>query len=772
MLKEAIEALYPPRPTASRRRIRRAGSSSASCNGSFHEKSLQFGGRTNDTASCSSSSYNTIISPRKKRMGGKSSRFSELLLDHGEKDLHQDWAVCASSSTTLGGGAYKTNNNNGYKSGISPSCQMKQIEGRLRICSQSIVFEPSQTSRGIIRAPFRYISYLGGGMLDIASSSSSSQQQGSTKEVIIRCDRHVVMKMNNVIGPFHYQQTPVEFRFQFLHSSPSAMISLAQQLFDVEASNKRLSSVTFAPSVAFDMSAPPIIPLPSSSSNNGNSNETRAAIIEQLIGPIQFDTTNFLHAQENPLTPNLQCSIKTPLLEQNGCAILTEYGLYFQPLIISGSASSGARSGTTYWPWDDMRAIARRYDLLEDKGLEIYLSKQHSILLTFESPMVRERIIHILSQQISTKKAVPLPCFTDRSFVESALELWQAGELDNFEYLLCLNSAAGRSFHDLSRYPVFPWVISRYGESNHDNDDDDEQPRLDLEDATIFRDLTKPIGALNEERFEEFRKRYESMVEQQQNNQLPQQNNNQDAPFMYGTHYSAPGYVLFYLLRVMPEHMLCLQAGKFDVADRLFHSIDATYKSALINNADVKELIPEFYDPDCFDFLINSMGLQLGNTQTGERVNDVILPAWAKSAKHFLRQNRAALESDHCTEHLPQWIDLIFGITSRGRGAKEARNLFHPMSYVGPLDLEAMRSPEDRARVELQSSEFGITPDQLFCRKHPGRKENLPVDSLMTRDHLRDSYGLDNRGFSASSLLDQSMLQNDNHYLVAENPFD
>ena len=262
------------------------------------------------------------------------------------------------------------------------------------------------------------------------------------------------------------------------------------------------------------------------------------------------------------------------------------------------------------------------------------------------------------------------------------------------------------------------------------------------------------------------------MVEQQQNNQLPQQNNNQDAPFMYGTHYSAPGYVLFYLLRVMPEHMLCLQAGKFDVADRLFHSIDATYKSALINNADVKELIPEFYDPDCFDFLINSMGLQLGNTQTGERVNDVILPAWAKSAKHFLRQNRAALESDYCTEHLPQWIDLIFGITSRGRGAKEARNLFHPMSYVGPLDLEAMRSPEDRARVELQSSEFGITPDQLFCRKHPGRKENLPVDSLMTRDHLRDSYGMDDRGFSASSLLDQSMLQNDNHYLVAENPFD
>ena len=32
--------------------------------------------------------------------------------------------------------------------------------------------------------------------------------------------------------------------------------------------------------------------------------------------------------------------------------------------------------------------------------------------------------------------------------------------------------------------------------------------------------------------------------------------------FMYGTHYSAPGYTLFYLVRQAPEHMLNLQQGK------------------------------------------------------------------------------------------------------------------------------------------------------------------------------------------------------------------
>jgi len=741
-MKEAIEGLYPPLSSASRRRLRRSGSSSlgsrASTRGSFNN--LQFETNNNTT---SSSTYNT--SP-KKRIGSKNSRFSELLLDHGEKDLHQDWAVYASSSKLNIIGSDE--NGNGNSNGISPSFQMLKIEGRLRLCSQSLVLIPHQTSRGIVRIPFRHMTHLSGGELN--------------SEVIIRCDRHIVMKTNNVIGPFDYQQVPVEFRFQFIHSSPSSMLSMAKKLFDVESSSSTSNKVSFAPSVAFDMSMPPIIPLPSSN----NVNDTRDKIIEQILGPNKpFDTTNFLHVHEKPLTPNLQCSIKTPLLEQSGCAIMTEYGLYFQPSISSGN--------NHVWAFEDMRAIARRYDGMKDTGLELYVVKQHSILLTFESTVIRERVIRILTQQLSLKSSLPLPCFTDRSFVESALELWQAGELDNFEYLLCLNSAAGRSFHDLSRYPVFPWVLASYGEGNHDSDDDalDDLPssRLDLTDPSIFRDLSKPIGALNEERYEEFRKRYDSMVEQQKSQMSPQQS--QDAPFMYGTHYSAPGYVLFYLLRVMPEHMLCLQSGKFDVPDRLFHSIDATYRSVLINNADVKEQIAEFYDPDCFDFLINSTGLQMGNLQTGERVNDVILPSRSKSAKHFIRQNRAALESEYCTEKLPLWIDLIFGVTSRGKNAKEAKNIFHPMSYITPKDLEGVSSDE-RARAELQSSEFGITPDQLFCKKHPGKKESIGNTDVMTRDSLRDSYGLEdnNRGFSSIS-LNQAIMSNDNLEHLS-NPFD
>lgn len=43
-------------------------------------------------------------------------------------------------------------------------------------------------------------------------------------------------------------------------------------------------------------------------------------------------------------------------------------------------------------------------------------------------------------------------------YISSITKQWQHGQLSNFEYLIHLNSAAGRSFQDLTQYPVFPWV--------------------------------------------------------------------------------------------------------------------------------------------------------------------------------------------------------------------------------------------------------------------------------------------------------------------------
>lgn len=70
------------------------------------------------------------------------------------------------------------------------------------------------------------------------------------------------------------------------------------------------------------------------------------------------------------------------------------------------------------------------------------------------------------------------------------------------------------------------------------------------------------------------------------------------------------------------------QGGKFDHADRLFQSIEGTYRNCLSNTSDVKELIPEFfYMPE---FLCNSNYYHLGVKQDGEPIGDVVLPPWAK----------------------------------------------------------------------------------------------------------------------------------------------
>ena len=150
-----------------------------------------------------------------------------------------------------------------------------------------------------------------------------------------------------------------------------------------------------------------------------------------------------------------------------------------------------------------------------------------------------------LTPKMKKKIAIKVYCHTDSSFIKQVMKIWMKGQLSNFDYLLALNSAAGRSFHDLSRYPVFPWVL---------NDYESQELKIgkDVSNTTkVFRDLTKPIGALNQERLTQFQERWKSMQDMED-----------VASFLYGTHYSAPGYCLYYLVRLMPEHMLCLQNGK------------------------------------------------------------------------------------------------------------------------------------------------------------------------------------------------------------------
>lgn len=76
----------------------------------------------------------------------------------------------------------------------------------------------------------------------------------------------------------------------------------------------------------------------------------------------------------------------------------------------------------------------------------------------------------------------------------------QKGEISNFQYLMHLNTLAGRSYNDLMQYPVFPWILNDY-----------ESDVLDFTNTAIFRDFSKPMGAQCPQRLEQFLKRYKIM---------------------------------------------------------------------------------------------------------------------------------------------------------------------------------------------------------------------------------------------------------------------
>ena len=87
------------------------------------------------------------------------------------------------------------------------------------------------------------------------------------------------------------------------------------------------------------------------------------------------------------------------------------------------------------------------------------------------------------------------------------------------------------------------------------------------------------------------------------------------------------------------------------------------------------ELIPEFFT--CPEFLVNYDHYDLGTGDNG----DVKLPQWAKTPFEFVYLNRKALESDIVSNHLHEWIDLIWGIRQNGEKAVESNNVFDSAMY-------------------------------------------------------------------------------------------
>lgn len=445
-----------------------------------------------------------------------------------------------------------------------------EFKGKLHVSSRSLIFEPEDTKKSLMKFLYKnFISPLERFQLqneEILQCSSTT-----SGFVTFKISGYFEIKDNDKIGPYKYKDNDdrdITLVFALIHSDPQAFLfkisRLREELILYRAEGLR--GIPFKPK------------------------------------PISFDLTLLEDFHEKLAFPYLVSALKlSPLILHPGGLMITNINIYFQP-----SNLNNVGDLVQHFDIKSIKRIFSRRYLLKQTGMEILFitdktknndsngssnssnnnrQSVRSVYFVFESKAIRDR----MATTIKSSPSFPRRINDEESLLIMAGK-WQRKELSNFEYLLFVNTEAHRSFIDLTQYPIMPHIIADY-QSNV----------LDLTKEETFRDLSKPIGALNSQRLQFFKERYASMISAQphSNNKVrngynqSNHNNNQSyqnseynhdiesnehntsspPPFLYGSHYSTPAYVLFYLVRVAPEHMLCLQNGKFDAPDRLFSSL-------------------------------------------------------------------------------------------------------------------------------------------------------------------------------------------------------
>ncbi|XP_051902125.1 neurobeachin a isoform X2 [Hippocampus zosterae] len=439
--------------------------------------------------------------------------------------------------------------------------------------------------------------------------------------------------------------------------------------------------------------------------------------IDNLAGPVVLSTPAQLVA---------------PVVVARGTLSITTTEIYFEvdeddPAFKKADAKVLAYSEGLHgkWMFSEIRAVFSRRYLLHNTGLEVFMANRTSVMFNFPDQATVKRVIYSLPRVgVGTSYGLPqarrISLATPRQLFKSSnmTQRWQRREISNFEYLMFLNTIAGRTYNDLNQYPVFPWVLTNY-----------DSEELDLTLPGNFRDLSKPIGALNPKRAAFYAERYETW------------DDDSSPPDHYATLYSTAHSTLMWMLRIEPFTTFFINAndGKFDHADRTFSGIGRSWRNCQRDTADVTELIPEFYYlPEMF---VNSNEYELGVRDDGLPVCDVELPVWAKKPEDFVRINRMALESEFVSCQLHQWIDLIFGYKQRGPEAVRALNVFNFLSYEGAVNLDVLDAAQ-REVMEAQIQACGQIPSQLLIEPHPPRSSAmhlcfLPQSPLMFKDQMQ-----------------------------------
>lgn len=239
---------------------------------------------------------------------------------------------------------------------------------------------------------------------------------------------------------------------------------------------------------------------------------------------------------------------------------------------------------------------------------------------------------------------------------ENLLSTWQKYEISNLEFLVSLNILAGRSFEDVSNYPIFPRVLTSFKSETFS------------EDFANLRDFAVPLPVLCDP------DPSHATIKRRLQNQ----------GYHHIENVSNAIHVTSMLIRLLPHFFYQMDFHNgFDHIDRTFTSIP---QHLSIGPMSLAELVPEaFACPEMFE---NANDIR---TPNGDPL-PLDLPRWAENAAHFIQLHRYALESPEVRTRISAWVDLTFGYKQSGPAAEQALNLYNPLGYSSTRQDEPMRN--------------------------------------------------------------------------------
>ncbi|KAG8134353.1 hypothetical protein E2320_007466, partial [Naja naja] len=180
-----------------------------------------------------------------------------------------------------------------------------------------------------------------------------------------------------------------------------------------------------------------------------------------------------------------------------------------EPIIPRGARQGPSQLKRTcsIFAYEDIKEVHKRRYLLQPIAVEVFSGDGRNYLLAFQKGfancivfLIFKRFLAVVPSLTDSSESVsgqrPNTSVEQGSGLLSTLvgeksvtQRWERGEISNFQYLMHLNTLAGRSYNDLMQYPVFPWILADY-----------DSEELDLNNPKTFRNLAKPMGAQTDER--------------------------------------------------------------------------------------------------------------------------------------------------------------------------------------------------------------------------------------------------------------------------------